>query len=139
MNKPTAGCLTKVMSFLPETGSRFRIHETFSREEERNISLLIEERLPGGEGIFVRYPTAIHSHFRRGVHSCGVKVLMFHRGDHRLHERLTLLGRFLTNDSSYAWHCFLEIRIRGQKSEVRSQKSEVRGQRSEIEEPRLER
>src|SRR5882724_2175566 len=124
MNKPTAGCLPKFVSFLPEVGSRFRIHEAFSREEERSISLLIEERLPGGEGVFVRYPTRVNPHLGHRVHARIIERLVFHGTRHGFHKTLTLFRRSLADYSNDAGHCFLEIRIRGQKSEVRNRRAE---------------
>jgi hypothetical protein len=57
------------MSFPPELSVPFAIHEAFSREEERNIALLIEENLARGERVLMRHPAAIYSHFRDEVYA----------------------------------------------------------------------
>src|SRR6266480_2875865 len=104
MDQPTAGCLLKFMSFFPEAGSHFGIDEAFAREEKHNISSLIEERLPGGEGIFVRHPTRVNPHLGHGVHARIIERLMFHGTRHGFHKILTFFSPSLADYSNDAGH-----------------------------------
>ena len=64
MNQPAPGRFSQFMSFSLELGARFGIGEAFSREEEGDVFLLIEENLTRGKGVPVRHPTRVNPHFR---------------------------------------------------------------------------
>src|SRR5439155_935531 len=67
MNDPAPFRSSQLMSFPLELGARFRIDIALPREEKRDIPLLIKENLTCSEGVLMRYPPTIESHFRCSV------------------------------------------------------------------------
>src|SRR2546425_239831 len=104
MSDPSAGWFSKVVSFPRKLGPYFGIGEAFSREEERNIPLLIQERLLGAKRIFMRHPTRVNSHLRHRIRTRIVERLMVHGTHHGLRETLAFFRRSPTNYSNDTRH-----------------------------------
>jgi hypothetical protein len=92
------------MALSPEFNSDLRVKKAFTRKHERNILLLILERLVRGKGAVVYRPSTIDSHFGNRKCSSFAKGLKPHGRAHRIQGLLKFGRRFAANNSKDSGH-----------------------------------